>query len=137
MKLKVDNDLVRRNVELFKLILKRSSQQTTSSRELEGKIFQAFINKVTGELRFNDVSPELSLEELRVWRPLSFRVFTSEERGGKLECELIEATLIQPQGALNQEAVKNLEQTIKTVSLSLSFCQEYKTYPVFLLNSLL
>ena len=67
MKLKVENDIVRQNVELFKVLLKKSSQQTTSNKDLQGKIYQAFINKKSGELRFNEVSAEMTSGELSSW----------------------------------------------------------------------
>jgi|GEM_PF-1385020 len=117
MKLKVESDVVRRNVELFKVLLKKSSQQTTSNTELQDKIYQAFIHKKSGELRFNEVSPEMTSGELSLWRPLSFKVFTSPARKEKLECELIEQSLESSEEGIQPEALRVLQETVKTIRL--------------------
>lgn len=117
MKLKVESDVVRRNIELFKVLLKKSSQQTTSNQELQDKIYQAFIHKKSGELRFSEVSPEMTSHELSLWRPLSFKVFTNPTRKEKLECELIEGSLSSSEAGMQLEALQVLKETVKTIQL--------------------
>ena len=115
MKLKVESDVVRKNVELFKVLLKKSSQQTTSNKILQGKIYKAFINKLSGELRFCDVSPETSPSELFNWRPLSFRVFAPPSES--MKCEIIEQNIQSGIEGVAPEAVKVLQETVKTIQL--------------------
>lgn len=117
MKLKVENDIVRKNVELFKVLLKKSCQQTTLNKDLEGKIYQAFIHKVNGELRFNDVSPEITGKELSLWRPITLRVLTHRGSPEKIECEVIEKQMIPSEGGVGAEAFKILEETLKTIQI--------------------
>lgn len=117
MKLKVENDIVRRNVELFKVLLKKSCQQTTSNKDLEGKIYQAFIHKVNGELRFNDISAEVTSKELSLWRPITLRVVAHRGALDKLECEIIEKQISPSEEGVGVEAFKVLEETLKTIQI--------------------
>jgi len=115
MKLKVESDVVRKNVELFKVLLRKSSQQTTSNKILQGKIYKAFINKLSGELSFCDVSPEISASELSTWRPLSFRVFAPPAES--MKCEIVEQNIASSADGVAPEAVKVLQETVKTIQL--------------------
>lgn len=90
MKIHVQNDTVRQNIELFKKLIARRSQKaaTTSIKE---QIYTAFINRTTGAMHF----PELDVDEppgsgetflnSKIWKAIEIRIKKHEKEEGIFE----------------------------------------------------
>ena len=72
MQLKIQNDIVRKNVEIFKIILKRATQtQEESKTNKTTEHFKAFVHRSRGEIRFSDFTAEAL--EAQDWTLVSFQ----------------------------------------------------------------
>lgn len=117
MDVKLRDETVRRNVEIFKIILKRSSHAIeTGASEKKEQFFRAFVHRRKGEIRFVDLSAE-PLEE-KEWILVSFRFFlpSQGEFGVSFEISEEEGILFSWDG-LDPEALQVFKETVKTIQM--------------------
>ena len=126
MYLKIDNDLVRKNIEIFKIILKRAIQTHEETKnEKTTQQFKAFIHRGCGEIRFSDINPE-SLDD-KEWTLVSFHFSLPKELD---ESFSINVTDIDEQQfsweGFNPKAVSALKETLKTIQFISRFLPKLK-----------
>lgn len=127
MYLKLRNDIVRRNIEIFRIILKRASHLAADSElEKRDQVFKVFIHKSKGEVRFSDLSSE----------PLDSRDWTVAFFHLSLPQSFKEEVLFDISGAdhtffswngFQQEALVSLRETVKTIQLMTKFLPRLKS----------
>ncbi len=116
MRLRVDNDIVRRNIELFKFLLRRTCQKSKSNADIQNKTYQAYINCQTGELLFSDEAIDRSADATD-WKLLTFQIHTSVDKKSQIDFSLIEKNLVESEGILKEDAKKILFETVKTIKV--------------------
>jgi hypothetical protein len=128
MKIKVQTEQVRKNIELFKLILKKMHQSNQQdAKDCEMKVL-GFFNKETGEVQFSElISANL---DNTLWQPLEF---TFHLHGSSLKYSSCQITT--PQGVAkwsecDEHAKSILDQTIKNLSIALKILPEKKNLSV-------
>jgi len=124
MKIKVQTEQVRKNIELFKLILKKMNQNNEQdAKDCEMKVL-GFFNKATGEVQFSElISANL---DNTLWQPLEF---TFELHGSSLKYSSCKIT--SPQGVesiyeCDEQAKLVLDQTIRNLSIALKILPKKK-----------
>lgn len=121
MYLKVRDETVRKNVEIFKIILKRSSHSVESlKREQKAQDFKAFVHRLSGEVRFVDLSSDPV--DSREWVIVSFLLSLPSKDGESISFEVSgkEGFLFSWDG-LQPEAIGILKETVKTIQLMAKF----------------
>ncbi len=116
MRLKVDNDIVRKNIELFKFLLRRTCQKSQSNADIQNKTYQAYINSLTGELRFSEESIDRSVD-VKDWKLLTFQIHTSIDKKSQIDFSLLEKNVYESEGMLKEDAKKVLLETVKTIKV--------------------
>lgn len=72
MLVKIENDRVRKNIELFLHLLNRF-RAANERKRLQDKVYRAYINRVNGEIFFSDLMPELAHMNKSDWKMIEFR----------------------------------------------------------------
>lgn len=72
MQVKIENEQVRKNIELFLHILGRSVA-AHEKKALHQRIYRAFVNRVNGEILFSDLLPDPALLEKKDWKLVKLR----------------------------------------------------------------
>ena len=119
MHLKIRDETVRRNIEIFKIILKRASHSTQQT-EKHSEDFRAFVHRLNGEVRFVDLSSEPI--DSKDWVVISFH-FSLPKKDGDLasfEVSGSEYSLFSWDGFC-PEALSILKETVKTIQLMAKF----------------
>ncbi len=119
MYLKIRDETVRRNIEIFKIILKRASHSTQQT-EKQSEDFRAFVHRLNGEIRFTDLSSEPI--DSKDWVVISFQ-FSLPEKDGELisfEVSGSENAIFSWDGFCPQ-ALSVLKETVKTIQLMAKF----------------
>jgi len=119
MHLKIWNETVRRNIEIFKIILKRTSHSNQQT-EKQCEDFRAFVHRINGEIRFVDLSSEPI--DSKEWIVISFH-FSLPKRDGDLPSfEVLgsENSLFSWDG-FYPDALAVLKETVKTIQLMARF----------------
>lgn len=127
MYVKLEGETVRRNVEVFKIILKRASHSVDSMQtEKREKEFKAFVHCVKGEVRFADLSAEPL--DSRDWMLVSFRFSLPNTPKDSLLCEVLgsEGGAFSWNG-FHEGALCVLKETIKTVQFMTKFLPSLQT----------
>jgi hypothetical protein len=127
MHLKIENDLVRKNIEIFKIILKRAIQ--AHEKEQNEKVtqqFKAFIHRGCGEIRFSDLSPE-SLDS-KDWTLVSFHfsIPSSSDASFQIDITDIDEEKFSWEG-FDTKAVSALKETLKTIQFISRFLPRLKS----------
>lgn len=119
--LKIRDETVRRNVEIFKIILKRAAHSTeVSQSEKKSHDFKAFVHRQSGEIRFSDLNSEPL--DSKDWVLVSF-YFSLPERGGEpitFEVSGSKHAIFSWDG-FRPQALNILKETVKTVQLVAKF----------------
>lgn len=125
MQLKIENETVRRNIEIFKVILKRSAQ-----KKQEGKscVYKAFIHRVRGEIRFSEMDPA-DLQE-KEWQPIAFSFSLPHDTHSCFDCKVD----LEEQLVLDSQAMGVLKETIKTMQFIARFLPKINHLPAVLLE---
>ncbi len=121
MYLKIRDETVRRNVEIFKIILKRASHSAdTSQTEKKSQDFKAFVHRHTGEVRFTDLNSEPM--DSGDWVVVSFYFSLPENSGDSVTFEVSgrEDSLFSWDG-FRPQALDALKETVKTIQLMSKF----------------
>src|SRR3989339_2040727 len=115
MHLKIMDETVRRNIEIFKIILKRSSH-SISQAERTSEAFKAFVHRFNGEICFVDLNSEPI--DSRNWIVVSFQFSLPEKAGDPVSFEVLgnENSLFSLDG-FYPEALLVLKETVKTIQL--------------------
>lgn len=114
MHLRIEDNTVRRNVEIFKIILKKlSHDRKIMETESKNISFKAYLHRLTGEMRFED----LSLDPLDPpeWSVIHFEISLPGNRDEEI-FDLIEKeeSAFSFEG-IHTQAMNALKQTISTV----------------------
>ena len=119
MYLKIQDATVRKNIEIFKIILKRESHSNLQIKKTSEEV-KAFINRINGELRFAELNsgPIDSTD----WIVVSFHFSLPEKLGDPVAFEVLgsENSLFSWDGFLPQ-ALTVLKETVKTMQLMAKF----------------
>ncbi len=120
MYLKVRDQTVRRNVEIFKIILKRASHSVDLLQTERSQDFKAFIHRISGEVRFADLNSDPL--DPKDWVIVSFVFSLPKKEGDSISFEVSgkEGFLFSWDG-LHSEAVGILKETVKTIQLMAKF----------------
>jgi hypothetical protein len=112
--------IVRKNIEVFKIILKKASRLYDVKSETHAQSFHAFIHRDRGEIRFASLSKDFL--ENREWAPISFQFFLpmEKEKGLSLQISNLDSSLFSWQG-LEKNALSTLKETIKTMQFMANF----------------
>lgn len=127
MYVKIQGETVRRNIEVFKIILKRASHSVDSMQtEKKEKEFKAFVHRIKGEVRFADLSAEPL--DARDWLLVSFRFTLPKNSKDSLHCEVLgsEGGAFSWDG-FHEVALSVLKETIKTVQFMAKFLPSLQT----------
>ncbi len=128
MKLTIENDVIRKNVEIFKILLKKASQDSSHKKESEDKTYKAYIHRVRGEIRFFDISPKV--EEDQEWKCISFKVMLDREKPEKLLCEVSdEGQVVFRCDDIKPNALHNLSETLKVINLMARLLPHIESLP--------
>ncbi|MBX9923517.1 MAG: hypothetical protein K2Y01_05345 [Rhabdochlamydiaceae bacterium] len=121
MYVRLQDETVRRNIEVFKIILKRASSSVDAIvAEKKEKEFKAFVHRIKGEVRFADLSAEPL--DTKDWLLVSFRFSLPKNAKESLHCEVL-----GPEGAsfswdgFQEVALSVLKETIKTIQFMSRF----------------
>lgn len=117
MKIKVQSEQVRKNIELFKLILKKMNQKNTHDSSNCEMVVLGFFNKDNGEVQFSELT-SANLDNT-LWQPLEFKF---ELHGSSLKYSSCKIT--KPEGVSNisdcsEQAKQILDQTLKNLTIAL------------------
>ncbi|NDD58481.1 MAG: hypothetical protein EBZ47_04405 [Chlamydiae bacterium] len=112
MKLRVESDIVRENVELFKLLLKRSL--TKNKNQLDNKVYLMFVHKITGKMTFFADFEDLPHHQ---WQPISLKLKATKGPKGALEWEVCDSGNDPSVNGLNDTASAVFRQTFKTIQV--------------------
>ena len=128
MYLKLRSDIVRRNIEVFKIILKRASHVGSyPSLDEREQMFKIFVHKVRGEVRF----PDLSSEPLdsKDWIAATFHLRIPETTKEDIVFNVsgMDGSFFSWNG-LDAEAFSSLKETIKTIQLMTKFLPRLKSF---------
>lgn len=121
MYLKVQDETVRRNIEIFKIILKRASHSVESFHsEKQGQDFKAFVHRLRGEIRFADFNSDPV--DSKDWIVVSFHFSLPEKPGESVAFEVTdkEGAVFSWDGFQSQ-ALLVLKETVKTIQLMAKF----------------
>jgi hypothetical protein len=121
MYLKIRDEIVRRNVEIFKIILKRASHSAEASQtEKKSQDFKAFVHRLTGEVRFTDLNSEPV--DSSDWVVVSFYFSLPENGADSITFEVSgrEDALFSWDG-FQPQALDALKETVKTIQLMAKF----------------
>ena len=127
MHLKIQNDIVRKNVEIFKIILKRATQAHEESRtDNVMQHFKAFVHRSRGEIRFSDFNAEQL--DTREWTLVSFQFSLHEtpEESFSIDITDIDAHSFS-WSTFNPEAFSTLKETLKTIQFIARFLPRLKS----------
>ncbi len=122
MKLKIEDATVRRNIEIFKFILRRALQNARGDKSV---VYKGYIHCKQGEIRFVDTAILESLD----WQPILFRFVPSSEGSYDVFCE---AEGLEKENALlarlEPQAFSVLKQTLKTMQAIALFLPKHKDF---------
>ncbi len=121
MYVKLQDETVRRNIEVFKIILKRASHAVDAMQaEKKEQEFKAFVHRIKGEVRFADLTAE-PLDN-RDWVLVYFRFGLPLNQKDPLYCEVLgsEGVVFSWDG-FQEGALSVLKETIKTVQFMSKF----------------
>jgi hypothetical protein len=124
--LRIKNDIVRKNVEIFKIILKKAMQaQEDMNTTKITQHFNAFINRARGEIRFADLHTE-PLDE-KEWEAISFNFSAPKEAEESFSIEIsdINEQCFSWKG-FQPEAIVTLKETLKTIQFISKFLPRLK-----------
>lgn len=126
MYLKIENDIVRKNIEIFKIILKRAIQfHETAETEKTAQHFKAFIHRGCGEIRFSDFSGEPL--DAHNWAPVSF-LFSlpkTEEESFSINISDLNEHSFTSEG-FQSTALSAIQETLKTIQFISKFLPRLK-----------
>jgi hypothetical protein len=119
MHLKLRDETVRRNIEIFKIILKRASH-SIQQVEKQSEEFRAFFHRLNGEIRFIDLTSEPM--DSKEWIVISLCFSLPKSDGDFISFEVLggESSLFSWDG-LRPEALSILKETVKTIQLMAKF----------------
>ena len=127
MHLKIENDLVRKNIEIFKIILRRAIHAHEKTlQEKTTQQFEAFVSRKNGEIRFADLSPE-SLDK-KEWSLVSFHFSltgSDEESFSVSVTDKGAKELILTE--FDSKATSALQETLKTIQFISRFLPRLQT----------
>lgn len=78
MKIAILDAVIRKNIALFKHLMRKQLEKQQKYKKLMAKIYHAFINRQSGELQFADLK-EGKLEE-RDWKPVVIQISSKENQ---------------------------------------------------------
>lgn len=90
MKVTVKDDVVRKNIELFKKLIETREQKERKQSLENLKTYAAFVHRVTGKISFTDLAEEGVKLKDKQWKPIRLRVRMSNAQSHKAEFEVIE-----------------------------------------------
>lgn len=90
MKITIINKAIRQNILLFKQLILRTKKKNFSAQKTAEKTYAAFVNRLTGELRFVDLEKESSSLSDKDWKPITIQL-RIDEREDQNAFEIIEA----------------------------------------------
>ncbi len=126
MYLKIQNDIVRKNVEILKIILKQAIQAREESKvETLTQCFNAYVHRIRGEIRFPDLTDH-SLNAYE-WSKISF-VFSlpsNMEDSFSLDISDTNSTSFS-WDSLDPKAFSTLRETLKTIQFISKFLPRLK-----------
>ena len=127
MYLKLRNGIVRRNIEIFRIILKRASHLAANSQtEKTEHVFKVFIHKAKGEVRFSDLSSDPL--DSRDWVVAFFYLSLPETSKQEISFDISgsDRTFFSWDG-FELEALTSLRETVKTIQLMTKFLPRLKS----------
>ncbi len=129
MYLKVEDGIVRRNIEVFKIILKRASHAIHLNHvERKNEHFRAYVHRLTGEVCFNDVPDQNSHPQ--DWILVTFYFSLPEKSGDPLIFELAgRSGEVFSWDGLKPKALSILKETVKTIQFMLRFLPSLQNLP--------
>jgi hypothetical protein len=123
MKIHVQNDTVRQNIELFRTLVARQSQKVNIKTPLQERTYTLFINRITGEMHFPDLDAEDppsagdDFLNAKIWKPIEIHIKEYDEEEGVFD--------VAEEGTswrffrcddLEPSAYKVLAETVKTLN---------------------
>ncbi len=79
MLVKIENDRVRKNIELFLHLLNRF-RAANERKYIQDRVYRAYINRVNGEVFFSDLLPETAKMNKSDWKMIEFRCDPSSNK---------------------------------------------------------
>lgn len=124
MKIKVRDEAVQKNIELFKKLVEKQKrlQKPAAQNALEiknSKTYMVFLNRQTGALLFPEIVDDLAELKERTWRPICIRVRNFRYPHHKAEFEVIEDErneAVFKYSDLEPLAMQVLAETIKVLN---------------------
>lgn len=113
MKLKVSNDLVLKNVECFKLYLKRYAETIPPDASSVDMKIQAFVHANSGEVIFSE--PNYEPGGGKFWQKVTFHFFSVGDKKSRASVELQKSEEGIGQASLDARAQFVFSETIKTM----------------------
>ncbi len=126
MYLKVQNDIVRKNVEILKIILNQAIQAREESKlETLTQCFNAYVHKDRGEIRFRDLT--VSSLDTYEWSQVSFifSLSNNSEESFSLDISNTNSDVFS-WDELNPKAFAALKETLKTIQFISKFLPKLK-----------
>ncbi|MBM3207080.1 MAG: hypothetical protein FJZ57_00510 [Chlamydiae bacterium] len=113
MKIKVKNEQVRKNIELFKLILRKVHQNLDKGSTNDGIVVKGMFNKENGEVQFTDINSKP--QDTTFWIPVEFRFQTTNSLTNVPKCEVVSpdgVDIINECSLLAQEIIKQTKKNL-------------------------
>jgi hypothetical protein len=132
MKLKIENEIVRRNIEIFKIIMKRAAHRAEELNPAQRKLsYHVFIHRSKGEIRF--LEEESGVAHNKEWQRAVFQFTLPSDKSCGFMCEIegIEKDSFSWRD-LKPEALSVLKETIKTVQFIGRFLPKLSSLPAVL-----
>jgi hypothetical protein len=125
MRIKIVDEPVRQNVELFLEILRRTKKKQISQPLPQEKVFNAWLNRTTGQLFFADIREGSTVIGKKDWRPISFSYQYAPENG---EIQFLVQDADAKKLAFDREDIEPLAMRIlqDTMKIFNQICQQLK-----------
>lgn len=119
MKLKVQNEAVRHNIELFKKLIEKHGLKKVSATEVS-KSYHAFINRVTGDILFSEFVLDKKQLQNKTWKPICLHLNVEDPDTDRVVFEITEEgkneTLFHCDD-LHPAAYRIMSETMKTLNM--------------------
>lgn len=118
MKIRVNNDTVRENIEQFKKLVARQFQEEVPSSLQKERTYIAFVNRITGVLHFPELDEDEPLLNSKNWKPIEIRIKGYEREEGVFEAAEEEASWrVFRCDDMQPAAYQVLAETVKTLNV--------------------
>lgn len=120
MKISNQNETVQKNLEVFKIILKKATYLYEIKSESKAQYFRAFIHRNRGEIQFPDLTTNYL--DTKDWAPVFFHFSlpTYPEESFSLDISNLDHSQFS-WGGLESMALTNLKETVKTMQFIARF----------------